>query len=197
MGATTFSRSTVRIPREHGFWVMLGTALSCAIGTAPERGFATLAAIGVAAAAIGLGAWWSRSVRRSSNFQLASSVLLAASGLPVSLVGGAPLESAIVTALAFAVIFFSGALLVRGAFARARGRGRAVVLHQAVAAVLSSAATVAFALSGFTAAAISSALVVLLVTVVALVRPTTKHLKPVGLALAAVSTAALVILIVG
>ena len=172
------------LPSEHGFWVMLGGALASALLRAHPDAVtllvATVTALGVVAAA----SVFHRRIRRSSMAQLAATLMLSASAVPVELAGGLSIQSVALAEIARAIVFVSSALVVRAAFARNTrdGATRNWFLHLSSVAI-AAAGTLAFYVAAQTREAIACAMAGAVCAVFAYQRPTVKQLKMLGLSL--------------
>lgn len=179
------------LPREHGFWVMLAAVVVCALMQSAALTWELLAT----AAAVTLGTALAggtirRRIRKSNTAQLASATLLAGAGVPIAFVGRVPVAGLAVTALAWAVIFVANALVVHASIARAKRRDRRARGLAALAVSTTAVASVGFALSARNNAAMATALTGFGLAAIALVAPTARQLKPVGIALAGLATLA-------
>lgn len=183
------------LPSEHGFWVMLCAALITAIAQGRASARALTAGAVVFLLAIAVGASIHRRVRGSGNAQLASAATVSFVGVPIALWAGVPARRAVVTALAWAAVFVAGALVVRGTFARARSASRVPPeVFDRTAVLLCSGACVGFFSLGFRDAAWATGLGALCSIALVESHPTVRELKRVGLALAALSAVAAVVL---
>jgi hypothetical protein len=144
-----------------------------------------LGTIGLAVVLAGLAR---HAVRRDRRLQLASAGLLSLAGVPIDLAGGASLGTALTTAAAWAAIFVASALVVRGAFARARAARRRVSWLDVAALSLAAAASLAFAVAHLAPQALATGFT--LVAILVATRPTVKQLKPLGLALGGIAALA-------
>lgn len=179
------------VPREHGFWVMLTAVLLCAGMQSPAAGLLlVLTALLVAVVVALAGGTIRRRIRRSNAAQLASATLLAGAGVPVALVGRVPLSQIGSTTLAWAVIFMANALVVHASIARAKRHERRAWGLAALAVGMAAAASIGFAVSARNNAAMATALTGFGLAAIALVAPTARQLKPVGIALAGLATLA-------
>lgn len=179
------------LPREHGFWVMLAAVLLCTVMQSHRVTVALLGAAALVALATALaGGTIRRRIRKSNAAQLASATLLAAAGVPVAWVARLPLSQIAVTTLAWAVIFVANALVVHASFARASRRKRRAVALDALSVGTTAVASIGFALSACNDAALATAITAFGLGAIALVAPTTRQLKPVGIALAGVAALA-------
>ncbi len=179
------------LPREHGFWVMLAAVLLCASMQSRALSVALIATVAAVALMTALaGGTIRRRVRRSNAAQLASAALLAAAGVPVALVGRLPLAQIAATTAAWAVIFVANALVVHASLARAKRRTRRAFGFAALAVGGTVAASIGFALSSRNNAAMATTITAFGLAAIALVAPTTRQLKPVGIALAGVAALA-------
>ena len=187
--------SRLRLPREHGFWVMLLAALITAVVRAPRTAPALAASALVLAGAILVGSVFWRTLRRSEAAQLASAPILGASGFPVSWLAGEPALDAARTAAVFATVFLSSALVVRGVLAQGRRRQRSARIAIGGALVLSFLAAAAFALAGDAASAGATAAAGVFCGAVAVTAPPPSQLKKIGLGLAGLATVTALILV--
>jgi hypothetical protein len=176
------------LPREHGFWAMLGAALLCAVIQAEARPLAWAAALAVLVSGTLLAGVSRRLIRRSGVAQLVSALLLGVAGMPVALAGGVGWTSALKTAIAWMAVFLSSALVVRATFARARRNEevRAIMLDTSAIAV-SAAANIGFALASAPGEALATGVSAIFCALLVFRHPTVKQLKSVGLALAGVA----------
>jgi hypothetical protein len=186
----------LRLPREHGFWVMLAAVVLAALGRADFALRALLVTLGSIPLVISGAALIAKRVRRSSRDQLLASAVLPVIGVPIQLAAGLDLASILTSALALVVLFVASALVVRGAFARSRAHGSAL-RFDALAVVLTGLGCLGFAALGQRAEAIALGLGFSLLGLIVLGKPTTKRLKSVGLGLAGVAAVAAVALGMG
>jgi hypothetical protein len=183
------------LPNEHGFWVMLGAVLLCALLQAGGSLRAWLAAAVVLVAGALAAGFIRKRIRRSGVAQLVSAATLAFGGAPVALAAGIAWQRVAGTVIAWMVVFVSSALLVRAAFARARRAEelRAIVLD-ASAIGICSAANIVFGLLGARMEALATGLTAIACAVLVAKHPSVKELKGVGLALGAIAALAAVVL---
>lgn len=185
------------LPREHGFWTMLlAVQLATLLRVGPSWTSAA-AVVGCIALLSVAGGMASRAVRRHTELQIASAAVLGVSGLPLELAVGWPPIDALITAFAWTIVFTASALLVRGVFARARRRGPPAWPFDLGAVGLTGTAALACVLLGALPQAVALAASAMLLLVLARTRPTPRQLRPVGLALAALSALAGTVLVVG
>lgn len=188
-------KATALAPREHGFWVILSVVVLSALSRTAGCRAAWLVAVPVAVVAIAFASVFGRHIRRSAGLQLVATGMLSLAGIPVELAGGLSEANAASDACAWLAVFTAFALGVRACFARASRRQRKEATALALASIVVPLAT-----SGFFAETSSQArALALLVTGaatagVALFRPTSKHLKSVGIALSTVAVVAAVII---
>ena len=182
------------LPREHGFWVMLGLSTAGGIGIAPTTQSMLASAILVVAAVWGA-MRLKRLVRRSLPLQALSVVVLALLATPIAVFGGARLEQGLAVSVPLAFLFLSCSLCVHEILYRAKRRvphatwsGRGAILL-----ALSGVAVSATMFSWEAAAAMAAG--TLLIALLRLVRPSAKQLKRVGLSVAGVQTLAVALLI--
>lgn len=173
-----------RLPREHGFWVMLSVMTLSLVARNPGA-TAVLTALVVATVAVVVAMGTRRLVRQSSSFRFAAVLGLAAAGFPVELVGGRSVSAALLDSLAWASVFGAFALGVGACTARSSRTRRAHVRPLTLLSVLVPAAvSVAFALAHLSVHALASALAALSSTVLAIWAPGSKRMKSIGLSLA-------------
>ncbi len=173
-----------RLPSEHGFWAMLGAAQASALLRTKGAPHSLAVAALVAGVAISGASFSHRRIRRSSAGQLAGTLALALSSVPVESAGGVSLPSIASGSLARAVVFVTSALVVRAAFARSARDGRRsnLLLHLVSVALPALVAGLLFALDRPMEAG-TCVIAGAASTVFAWSRPTAKQLKPLGLAL--------------
>src|SRR6478736_359471 len=106
------------LPSEHGFWVMLGGALASALLRAHTGTVTLLVATVTALLVVATASAFHRRIRRSSLAQLAATLMLSFSAVPVELAAGMSIPSVSQATIARAIVFVSSALVVRAAFAR-------------------------------------------------------------------------------
>jgi hypothetical protein len=112
------------LPREHGFWVMLGAAVLTAVARNWRSPAALIAAAVVVVGAAVVSGAFGATIRKREEQQVASAAALSFSGIPIDLAGGTPLVTAVATALAWAAVFTASAISARASFARAAHGGR-------------------------------------------------------------------------
>jgi hypothetical protein len=178
-----------RLPREHGFWVMLGAV---AITSLVRARFATaaLVALGIVlplatsgAALIG------GRVRRNRRYQLLAATALPVVGVPIELASGIGLVSVLATALAWSSLFLASALVVRAAFERSRTGGNPAVLEGG-ALLVAAVGGLAFGYLGLWHHALALGVSFVLLFFLVSRHPTVKQLRGVGLGLAGIAAAA-------
>lgn len=153
-----------------------GTAVACVI-----------AGLSAAAASV-IGSQIRSVIRRSGAAQLAAAAALPLVGVPVGLAAKQPIGAVLAMAAAWMAVFVSSALVVRGAFARARCSSSRAAWRLDVAAVgLCVLTSVVFGLLGQRSEAIATATAALGCTLIVLERPSVKQMKPLGVALAALA----------
>jgi len=183
----TAGRAAVAVPREHGFWVMLGAVVLAAVAEHPSLA-ALLAAMLVIAGAALLGSLVHRQVRQKPRLQLGSSLALAAAGAPIELGARVPWAEAALDATAWAAVFAAFTLSVWACTARSsRVRRRQVGVLTAGAMLVPFAAAVGFALAERRGHAVAALLGAAASVAFAIWRPGAKQMKPLGLTLAGVA----------
>lgn len=172
------------MPSEHGFWVMLGGALASALLRAHAGAVTLLVTTMTALLAVAAASAFHRRIRRSSLAQLAATLMLSLSAVPVELAGGISIASVAQATIARAIVFVSGALVVRAAFARntRAGTTRNWFLHL-LAVAIAVAGALAFYVGGRAREAIACAMAGAVCAVFAYQRPNVKQLKMLGLVL--------------
>jgi hypothetical protein len=188
-------RSSLVLPREHGFWVMLLAALATAVGHHARLPLAWLLALLLLFLGTAVAGLLGRYVRRAEAAQVGSAKALAFAGVPIELAAGAPTRVWLTRACVWAVIFVAGALLVRAAFARAARRTHRARVLDFSSVMLCLLSTTLFIAFGFRAEGFATALAALVSAGIVWLHPTVKQLKPVGLALAGLSVTTAVILL--
>ncbi len=186
--------SRIGLPREHGFWVMLGAVLSAAVARNASLPAAWTTALLVLVVAAVIGGALGRRIRRNGRWQLASTAMLAAAGAPVGLVAGEPPATVVLATVAWLAVLLSGSLVVRSVLARSRRDERAqrsaglaaIVVAAAGASFLGAAGEQRAALAALGAAGFAVAMLWL--------APTTRDLKRLGLGLGALATLTAVLL---
>lgn len=118
-----------RLPREHGFWVMLVLITASASLRVRGAGWALPCALGVLMLAPLVGGLLSRQVRGHGSWQLASTAALSAVGVPVLLAGGDSPVAVVAFTLVWLSLNVAGALVVRAALQRRRARIKATVFE--------------------------------------------------------------------
>ncbi len=119
-----------RLPREHGFWVMLLLIVASALIRVRGAGWSGLAALVVLVGAPVLGGLLSRQVRSHGSWQLASTAALSCVGVPVLWVGGDAPSNIVAFTLVWLAVNVAGALIVRAALQRRRAREQAAWLER-------------------------------------------------------------------
>jgi len=173
-----------RLPSEHGFWVMLGAAQASALLRTKGAPQSLAVAALVAGVAISVASFSHRRIRKSSAGQLAGTLALALSSVPVEIAGGVSVPSIGSSSLARGVVFVTSALVVRAAFARSARDGKRsnLLLRIVCVAIPVLVAALLFALDRPMEAG-TCVIAGAAFTVFAWSRPTAKQLKPLGLAL--------------
>jgi hypothetical protein len=183
----------LRLPREHGFWVMLGAVTLTSLVRARFAPLALLAAaITLPLATLGA-VMIGRRVRKNRSYQLLASLALPVAGIPIELAAGIGIGSVLATTLAWAGVFLASALVVRGAFERSRPNGNPVLLEGGALAVV-AVGGLGFASLGLVHQAIALGVSFALLFFLVSRHPTAKQLRTVGLALAGVAAGAAVAL---
>jgi hypothetical protein len=178
------------LPREHGFWTMLGAVVLAALVRSELTAATLLTALGVAALSGVLGGVFRRAVRRHESLQLGSAALIGLAGVPIELVGKVDPASMTLTMLAWSVVFSASALSVRSSFARASRKPRSKAKAKALslgAVVLPLFAATLFGVIGYAAQAVASLVAALGCATLGLARPGIKRMDTVGLSLAGVA----------
>ena len=181
----------LRVPREHGFWAILVVVVASALSRRAGSSAAWLVATGVAAGAIAAASVLGPRIRRSAALQVVAAGALSASGIPVQLAAGITPGAAALDACAWTAVFMASALSVRACFARTPRRAN----HRSAALafwsiVLPLGLSIVFAELSLRAHATATLLVGAGAALIALRRPTAKHLKPVGISLVAIAVLA-------
>ncbi len=181
------------LPREHGFWVMLTAVVVTALARTEITLWVALSGLATVMATL-IGAGLLRyEVRKNRRAQLVSAAAFGLVGAPIEVAGGVPVSLALWIAGAWAAIFVSGALLVRGAFARSRRKGGARA-HELGALGLAAMASALFASVGLFAQALATGVAFGLMLLLVSRKPTVKQLRPVGLALAGIDALAALVM---
>jgi hypothetical protein len=190
------ARFIERVPREHGFWVMLSAVVVAALLRNPG-GFAAFVAVTVILGAAWVGGEVRVRIRREERLQLASACVLAVSGVPVELAGEARLSEALANAFAWMIVFGTFTLSVWACRARSsRIRREDVPLLTLFTFLVPLVAATAFALADFRAPALASMLAMVSSVVFAVWRPGAKQMKAMGLSLAGAATFVALVLVV-
>lgn len=191
------ARFIERVPREHGFWVMLSAVVVAAFVRNPGF-FAAFVALATMLGAAWIGGEVRARIRREERLQLASACVLAVAGIPVELAGGARLGGALANAVAWVVVFGTFTLSVWACTARSsRVRREQVPMLTLLTLFFPLSAAVLFALVELRAQALAAMLGALTAVVFAIWRPGAKQMKAMGLSLAGAATfVALVLAIV-
>jgi hypothetical protein len=183
------------LPSEHGFWVMLGGALASALLRTGAHAVTLVVALVTTVIVVAAATTLHRRIRRSELAQLASTLLLSFSAVPVELVGDVPGSSVAWAEIARAIVFVSSALVVRAAFARTmRGGARRNTLLHLTSVTVPALGAFAFSAAGRAPEASACAMATLVCAVFAYQRPTVKQLKMLGLALSGLVLASAVAL---
>ncbi len=184
----------LRLPREHGFWVMLTAVLLAALIRARFGLTALIATVVVLGVSVLGAAALSRRIRGSGNAQIGSALALAWLGAPVELAAGGTLSGAAAVAVAWMGVFVSSATCVRAAFSRAKGDLARCRMLVAVSVFVPAALGVAFYLSAERDAALASLVAAVGALILGAWAPGVKQLKRVGLSLALVAFLAMLAL---
>ncbi|MCA9631722.1 MAG: hypothetical protein KC766_28895 [Myxococcales bacterium] len=118
-----------RLPREHGFWVMLVLITASALIRVRASGWSSVVALGVLLLTPLAGGLLSRRVRGDGSLQLASTVALSGVGVPILWAGGDALANVAAFSLVWLSVNLAGALIVRAALQRRRARKKATVFE--------------------------------------------------------------------
>ena len=118
-----------RLPREHGFWVMLVLITLSALLRVRGSGWAPLVALGLMLVAPIGGGFLSRQVRGHGSWQLASTAALSFVGAPVLWAGGDDFTNVVAFSLVWLALNVAGALIVRAALQRRRARQKATLFE--------------------------------------------------------------------
>lgn len=183
-----------RLPREHGFWTMLVAAWLCVLLDARFSGRAWLPLAAVTPLAVLAAGFTGRAVRKSDRLQVLSAAVLGAVVVPLELAAGVPAPAALMTGTVWTIVFVASALLVRGAFERSRRRRRPWALWDPAALAMTALTAAGFAWAGRSREALALGAALTGLVLVSTRRPTVKQMKPVGLALAGIAGAVLVVL---
>jgi hypothetical protein len=172
----------LRLPREHGFWVMLGGTLVDGMLRTSMNAATLLVAAVVALGAVGGAAAAHRRVRSRGSLQVAAALVLAVAGAPIEAAAGAPFTTLLVSAGVKSVVFISSVLVVRAALATSgkNGSSRSARLYL-MASVLALAGAGALTAAHRAPEAIVCVLAIGSILLSAHRRPTAKDLKPLGL----------------
>jgi hypothetical protein len=183
--------SSPTLPKEHGFWVMLGAAMISAAGRSQWQLSSMAATLLAGLTALVVAIFIHKRVRRMEWAQLLASTTLALLIVPGELLSGMTGLQVSCNVAAWAALFTGASLAVRSAFARAKRR-RGLSITLACASVLVPAGIGALLFAAQEAAAMRVALVGSTGTLlIALWRPLPKDLKKTGLSLALIVIAAL------
>jgi hypothetical protein len=178
------------VPREHGFWVMLGAALLASLLRADFSVPALAVAAPVVVAAAALGGLTRRHVRREAAAQLGAAALLGLSGVPIERAAGLPTKDTAAVATAWLLIFVSSALVVRAAMARARRGGqRDARFLDRIALSLPLAGAISLAALGRWHVSLALLLGLLGLALLSLLALSVKRMKTIGLSLAGIAVA--------
>lgn len=177
-------------PREHGFWVMLAAVLASALwrGRFELELLLVLVATGLLLALLGGQA--GRYVRRRGWIQLFISAALGFTALPAELVSGVALGEGVLRGLGFGAIFATSACGVRAVFERSR---HGAPNYAVASLLLPTLATAAFFGLG-RVEALGTTLALVTAVILALLRPSIKQLRLVGIALALLAAGAVLLL---
>jgi hypothetical protein len=176
------------LPREHGFWTMLGAVVLAALVRSDLSATTLLTALAVTAVSGVLGGVLRRAVRRHEALQLGSAAVMGLAGVPIELLGKVDPTSVTLTTLAWSVVFSASALYVRSSFAQAsrkrRPKAKALLLT-AIGLPLFAAGL--FGATGNAAQAVAALIAALGCAGLGLARPGVKRMGVVGLSLAGVA----------
>lgn len=183
----------MKLPKEHGFWVMMPAALLSGMARADFALTAVLLSVAVAIVSSVAGGMMRRRIRQTDWMQLLASLALAFFVVPAELVAELAPSLIAMHVLAWASLFVGCSLSVRACFARASRKKRkyAPALQFGALAVPIITTLGLFALgdrSSFYVALIGAIGVAGLVVW----RPTPKDLKTNGIAMALIVLAALI-----
>jgi hypothetical protein len=177
-------RFAERVPREHGFWVMVSAVAVAAFLRNPGWGSIFVGVTMVLVAAWAGGEVRAR-VRREGRLQLASSVVLASAGIPIELAGGARGVDAFANALAWVVVFGTFTLCVWAGTARSsRVRRPEVAALTLLSFFVPLAGAAAFAFAERRAPALATMASAVASVAFAIWQPGAKQMKAMGLSLA-------------
>lgn len=175
-------------PREHGFWVMLGVALTT--GIALGRSVPTVVvAIALAAGAIASAMIIGRKIRKNALLQALAALLLGGLVVPLGAFGRCSLDRSCAYGGALALVFLSTTLSVQAVLLRARRRLASARLSNLGAVGVAGLALLGLVLTGLwsrPSVAASFASVLLLGTWMAIRPPSAKRLRRVGMSIAVV-----------
>jgi hypothetical protein len=183
----------LRLPREHGFWVMLGAVAITSLVRARFTSDALVAAAitlpltTLGAAVIG------RRVRKNRTYQLLASLALPIAAIPIELAAGIGVASVLVTVVAWSGVFLASALVVRGAFERSRPKGNPAPLEGGALAIVAIGG-LGFACLGLVHQAIALGVSFVVLFFLVSRHPTVKQLRTLGLGLAGAAAGAAVAL---
>ena len=107
--------AALRLPREHGFWVMLGGSLSGSLLRTRTTATSLLLAVVVAVASVGVAAATHRRVRRRGSLQFVAALALALAGVPIEAAADTSLATMTASACMKAVVFSASVASVRAA----------------------------------------------------------------------------------
>lgn len=170
-------------PREHGFWVMLGIALST--GSALGRSTATVLLAVLLSFVTVFGAMVvGRTIRKNSLLQALAALFLGGLILPLGVIGQCPFGRSALYTGALTFVFLSTTLSVQAVLLRARRRPKSARLNNLIAIGIATAGLAWAALSSRLLLGVSFAPVLFLGLWLALRAPSPKKLRWIGLSIA-------------
>jgi hypothetical protein len=190
-----FRSSGANVPREHGFWVLLAVTVGASLlrassWTAFYVALVTTTLVIISATIVG------KRVRKNIPLQAAGSTAVAFSALPILVLGEVPLIDALALSFTLTVAFLSGTFCVQAVLYRAKKLPKEEKLA-ASASVLLPLTTAALANQLFGVwPAVALALVASYTLTVALLAPSARGLRPIGLSISALHIAASLLAIV-
>ncbi|MCP4443982.1 MAG: hypothetical protein GY811_01370 [Myxococcales bacterium] len=190
----THSAVDLKVPREHGFWVMLVIALVASVGRSEELLHASGVAAALAALTIVLGGRFHKKVRKTPWAQVVASALLGTLVLPIEGIGRVPIRLATVDSLAWIAVFSAFSLSVRAIFARARKGGSGVKATLLALTLPPTSGSALFLLDGHRNSAIAAVGLGGCV-LFAIWRPKPRHLKQSGVMMTALLALALALML--
>lgn len=185
----------MEVPKEHGFWVMLGITVLSGIATAPSLN-SVLAAVALVVVMVLAAMFIGRGIRKNSLLQAMAAVAMGGAVVGLGLAGGGTVGEVLFVACPLTFVFVVTTVSVQGLLLRARRKRHAArgLAWGAVVLGIVGAGTCqwAFGWRGAVAVALSALVAIGFVAS----PPSPKKLKRVGLTIAGVQLLAALVVIV-